>query len=88
MKVSFPLVAGLALAIFSLAISSDAPANAGPLMTRCWMSSNTSAVTVPSTGGACPKIANSYAECVKMASDRGWDHVATFFACTTQRYKS
>lgn len=83
MKVSLPLVAGLALAILS-----NAPANAGPLMIRCWMSSNPSAVTVPSTGGACPKIAASYADCAKVAKERGWDSTEVFFACSTQRYKS
>ena len=80
MKVSLLFVAGLALTTLS-----NAPANAEP---RCWLSSNLPADTVPSTGGACPKIAKSHAECMKLGTERGWDRPALFYACNTQGYKN
>lgn len=83
MKISLFFLAGLALAI-----SSNAPANAGPLMTRCWMSSNIPKDTVPSTGGLCPKIAATYAECQRVAHERGWDSTSSFYACGTMGYKN
>jgi hypothetical protein len=76
-------VAGLALAILSIA-----PANAAQ-ETRCFVSnSNTSDVKVPSAGGPCPKIASSYAECIKVGMERGWDSSALHYACHTQGYKN
>jgi hypothetical protein len=80
MKVSLLLVAGLALTTLS-----NTPANAEP---RCWLSSNIPADTIPSAGGACPKIAKSHAECIKLGTERGWDLAALFYACNTQGYKN
>jgi hypothetical protein len=81
MKVTSLFVAGLALAIWS-----SAPAKAAEV--RCFTSSNTSGVTYPSAGGPCPKIASSYAECVTMLRERGWDSNSIPYACTTQGYKN
>jgi hypothetical protein len=80
MKATFVFVAGLALGILS-----NAPANANEV--RCFTSNTTTAVAVPSSGGACPKIAKSYAECLKIGTERGWDKNALVYACTTQGYK-
>jgi hypothetical protein len=80
MKVSLLFVAGLALTSLS-----NTPANAEP---RCWLSSNIPVNTTPSAGGPCPKIAKSYAECIKLGTERGWDSAALFYACNTQGYKN
>lgn len=81
MKARLLVEAGLALAILS-----NAPANANEV--RCYTNSNTTTVKVPSAGGPCPKIASSYAECVKVLKERGWDSNAIPYACTTQGYKN
>jgi len=81
MKATLLLVAGLALAILS-----NAPANANEV--RCYTNGNTTAVTVPSAGGPCPKVASSYTECMKVLKDRGWDSNASYYACGTQGYKN
>jgi len=81
MKATLFFVAGLAIAI-----SSNAPANANEV--RCYTNSDVTAVTHPSAGGPCPKIASSYAECVKVLGERGWDGNAISYACQTQGYKN
>jgi hypothetical protein len=81
MKAKLFFVAALALAILS-----NAFANANEV--RCFTNTNTTGVKVPSAGGPCPKIAASYAECVKVLKDRGWDSNAIPYACTTQGYKN
>jgi hypothetical protein len=81
MKATLLFVVGLVLAILS-----NAPASANEV--RCYTNSNTTGVTVPSAGGPCPKIASSYAECVKVLRERGWDSNAIPYACTTQGYKN
>jgi hypothetical protein len=75
------LFAGLAFAVLS-----NAPANAAQ-ETRCFTNGNTVAVTV-TVGGPCPKIASSYAECLKVGKERGWDSNALSYACATQGYKN
>jgi hypothetical protein len=80
MKATLLLVAGLALAILL-----NAPASANEM--RCYTSSDTTGVKVPSSGGPCPKIAKTYAECIKVGTERGWDKNALFYACNTQGYK-
>jgi hypothetical protein len=81
MKTALPFVVGLVLAVLS-----NAPANAAQ-ETRCFTNSNTVAVTV-TTGGPCPKIASSYAECLKVGKEWGWDGNALSYACATQGYKN
>jgi hypothetical protein len=81
MKVTSLFVAGLALAILS-----STPASASEM--RCFTNNNTTGVTVPSSGGPCPKVASSYAECVKVLRARGWDSNSIPYACTTQGYKN
>ena len=83
MKAALVLVAGLALEVLS-----NAPADAGPLYVRCYTSGNTVGVTYPSTGGPCPKIASSHAECMKVGIERGWDANSMGWACFTQAYKN
>lgn len=87
MKVSMPLVTKLFVAGLGLAIFSSAPAKAGPDKIRCWMTSDPAAITVPRTGGPCPKIAKNFDECLRVASDRGWEGRSAFYACTTMRFK-
>jgi hypothetical protein len=82
MKAKLLFVAGLALAILS-----NAPANASQ-ETRCFTNSNTAGVKVASAGGPRPKIASSYAECIKVGTERGWNGSALYYACTTQGYKN
>ncbi len=80
MKATMLLFAGLALAILS-----NAPAKANEV--RCYTNAETTSVKYPSWGGPCPKIATSFAECVRVLHERGWDGNAITFACTTQGYK-
>jgi hypothetical protein len=80
MKATLLLVAGLAFAILS-----NAPAKANEV--RCYTNSDTTGVKYPSGGGPCPKIATSYAGCVRVLRERGWDGNAITYACTTQRYQ-
>jgi hypothetical protein len=77
MKTASLFVAGLAVAILSIA-----PANADP--NKC------STTTYPANSAVqCWKpTATNYAGCVKIFTDKGWRDSDAWWTCTNQKFKS
>jgi hypothetical protein len=77
MKTSSLFVAGLAVAILSIA-----PANADA--NKC----STTTYPVNSAVQCWKPTAANYAECVKILTDKGWRGPDTWWTCTNQKFKS